>query len=238
MSDSCKTLVRVPLGPTGPQGKDGKDGTDGIDGANGSSLRVEDYSGGARIYDDFGNCATVLNGVDGAAGSNGADGADGAPAATILTITGSNPTDPSFYNGSPAGTLVFRSDTGDVWRWTGTSLDSLGSLEGPVGATGAQGPAGADGVIGTPVTDLFNANTPIGTDQTTVSLSSTPNLVKGHMTVYRGRESTVIGLLPESDGGGGDNWILGPTTTLTFTDTINDSTLGITDEVIMVTYWV
>ncbi len=57
----------------------------GTPGTNGKSVRVQAVTGGAQVYDEFGNTVTVLDGIAGPAGPAGATGATGPAGATGAT---------------------------------------------------------------------------------------------------------------------------------------------------------
>lgn len=157
-----------PSGPTGPVGATGAVGPTGATGAVGAT-GATGATGPQGLQGDTGATgpqgatgpigATGPQGVTGATGPTGPTGATGpagvtgatGPQGTGVNILGSYPDLLSLQAAHPTGA------TGDaylingdlyVWDAVGSQWTNVGTIQGPVGATGPTGPVGATGATG------------------------------------------------------------------------------------------
>ena len=148
-------------GPKGDPGEPGAPGADGQDGDDGRSAyqiaRDHGYGGTEAQW-----LATLVGpqgpegpaGQDGAQGPQGDPGQDGAPGpkgdqgdpGTGVTILGSLPTpDDLPATGNPGDAYLI---TGDLYVWTGTDWQNVGTIQGPQGPQGEPGQDGLEGPEG------------------------------------------------------------------------------------------
>ena len=116
-----------PKGDKGDPGETGPQGTQGVPGETGPQ-------GEPGPKGDKGD-----KGDPGDTGPAGADGADG----TGVSILGSFPSEGDLpASGNPGDAYLI---AGDLYVWTGSGWDNVGTIQGPAGTPGAQGPKGDKG---------------------------------------------------------------------------------------------
>lgn len=134
-----------PTGPTGPQGVTGPTGSQGSSGATGPTgatglLGPTGPTGAQGIQG-----STGISGSTGPTGATGPAGADGTSVSIIGTLSNSSNL-PASGNTEGDGYLI----NGDLWVWSGTEWVNVGTIQGPIGPTGAVGAAGPTGPTGQP----------------------------------------------------------------------------------------
>lgn len=143
--------VEGPEGPQGPQGEPGAAGTtiqlgnyapagsanDGDLYIDTSTWELYQYDGGVWV------AKGSIQGAQGAAGTNGTNGTDGTNGTQLSTGTGV----PSAATGSE-GDLYLDTSTGNLYQYTASGWQQIGSFMGPQGPQGEPGQNGADGSDG------------------------------------------------------------------------------------------
>lgn len=137
-----------PEGPAGPQGPVGPQGPAGPAGAQGE-VGPQGPQGPAGVQGPKGDPGEPgADGATGAAGPQGPVGPEGPQGepGTGVSILGSLP-DPADLpaTGQPGDAYLI---AGDLWVWTGTAWDNVGTIQGPQGPQGPTGPAGEQGPQG------------------------------------------------------------------------------------------
>ena len=217
--------VQGPQGATGPQGVVGGQGTTGATGLTGSTglgaTGIQGSTGATGLTGNVG--ATGVIGATGATGSFGYTGTTGAtgPAGTSVNIVGTvanvNLLPPTAADG--AGYLI----EGNLYVYAGNVVTNVGTIRGPIGATGLQGNTGETGIQGYSFPELLSvSNTTIQTANTiTFVISSTvaentsytqnqliTALNPGSGNSISGRISTFVGntlvMAPSSNVGNGN----------------------------------
>lgn len=159
-------------GTNGSNGTNGTNGREGVDGNNwivGTVVPSTLYNDGdyylntvsGNIYHQESSAWVLIGNIKGPAGTNGTDGENG-------TTWTSGLIDPnSGADGVTIGDLYFNADTGDVYRWDGSTWSIISNIVGPTGSPGATGNTGPAGADGTPKT--------ITSDDDTVTISNVDN---------------------------------------------------------------
>jgi glycerophosphoryl diester phosphodiesterase len=132
--------VQGPQGNPGTPGVDGSDGAPGADGEDGLSayeVAVANGYGGTEVQ-----WLASLVGPQGPQGEQGPAGADG----TGVSIIGSLP-DPADLPPTGAEGDAYLIG-GDLYVWTGSAWENVGTIQGPAGPAGPQGDPGIPGEDG------------------------------------------------------------------------------------------
>ena len=137
-----------------------------------TSMTTTGPSGSASAYDswkaignvgtqtDFINSLTGPRGSQGGIGATGATGVPGTDGSTgpqgepgnSITVKGTVPTkgDLPTVGNNDNDLYIVEDEDGEGYVWNGTSFDSVGKIQGPLGSTGATGPLGSTGATGIP----------------------------------------------------------------------------------------